>query len=93
MLLSLNPPNLSRRDFLQNASHGVQIQIGDHAYQITKVIYKVTNSHLLFALFLSAFGNAIVTFYARTYVVLFSFSLSYDDMHCVLIHNRLLSRG
>lgn len=59
--LLLNPPNLSRRDFLQNASHGVQIQIGNHSYQISKVIYKVTNTHLLFALFLSIFGNAIVT--------------------------------
>lgn len=60
MSLSLNLPNLSRGDFLQNASHGVQIQIGNHSYQITKVIYKVTNSHLLFVLFVSIFGNAVL---------------------------------
>lgn len=34
LLVLLNPPNLGRGDFQQNASRSTEIQIGRHSYQI-----------------------------------------------------------
>lgn len=57
VVIAKSSKSQSGRDFWQNSSHGIQIQIGNQSYQITKVIYKVTHSHSLSAL--NIFGKGI----------------------------------
>lgn len=75
VVIAKSSKSQSGRDFWQNSSHGIQIQIGNQSYQITKVIYKVTHSHSLSALNIFGKGIAATLDFMQEHMFYFVFHL------------------